>query len=65
VDFIKSSTGFFGNPTVLDIAIMLQAVQGTSVGVKASGGIHTYEQARRFIDIGCQRIGTSHQEVLG
>jgi len=64
VDFIKSSTGFFGDPTVPDIAIMLQAVHGTSVGVKASGGIHTYEQAKHFIDMGCLRIGTSSIEVI-
>jgi deoxyribose-phosphate aldolase len=43
---------------------MLQAVQGTSVGVKVSGGIRTYEQAKHFIDMGCQRIGTSSIEVI-
>ena len=65
VDFIKSSTGFFGNPTDRDIEIMLEAVKGTSVRVKASGGIVFYEQAKHFIDMGCARIGTSRLEVLG
>jgi deoxyribose-phosphate aldolase len=65
VDFLKSSTGFFGNPTNRDIEILLEATRGTTVRVKASGGIQTYEDAKHFIDMGCMRIGTSHLEVLG
>jgi len=64
VDFLKSSTGFFGNPTDRDIEILLEATRGTTVRVKASGGIQTYEDAKHFIDMGCMRIGTSHREVL-
>ena len=38
---------------------MVDELKDTSVKVKASGGIKTYEQAKKFIDLGCSRIGTS------
>jgi deoxyribose-phosphate aldolase len=47
VDFVKSSTGFyqFGGATPEIISTMLDAVKGTGVQVKASGGISSYEWA--------------------
>ncbi|SJZ66579.1 deoxyribose-phosphate aldolase [Pilibacter termitis] len=58
-DFVKTSTGFStGGATVEDIALMRKTV-GENVGVKASGGIYTKEDAQAMIDAGATRIGTS------
>jgi len=58
-DYVKTSTGFSGGgATVHDIALMRRAV-GPSLGVKASGGIHTHEEAERLVAAGATRIGAS------
>jgi len=58
-DFVKTSTGFStGGATVEDIKLMRKAV-GPELGVKASGGIRTYADARAMIDAGATRIGAS------
>ncbi len=58
VDFVKTSTGFGSSATLCDVGIMLNAVKGTDVQVKASGGINK-ENAQEFLDIGCTRLGAS------
>jgi deoxyribose-phosphate aldolase len=58
-DFVKTSTGFSGGgATVHDVALMRRAV-GPSLGVKASGGIHTHEEAAALVAAGATRIGAS------
>lgn len=58
-DFVKTSTGFGpGGATVYDVALMREAV-GPVVGVKASGGIRSAEDARQMIAAGATRIGAS------
>jgi deoxyribose-phosphate aldolase len=58
-DFVKTSTGFGpGGATVEDVALM-RAVVGPTMGVKASGGIRTAEDARKMIAAGATRIGAS------
>lgn len=58
-DFVKTSTGFSkGGATASDIALMKYVV-GSSVGVKASGGVRTYEDATLLIESGADRIGAS------
>jgi deoxyribose-phosphate aldolase len=58
-DFVKTSTGFAdGGATVPDVALMGQIV-GSDLGVKASGGVGTPEEARRMIAHGATRIGAS------
>lgn len=58
-DFVKTSTGFgAGGATVADIALM-RATVGPDVGVKAAGGIRTYEAALEMVTAGANRIGTS------
>lgn len=58
-DFVKTSTGFStGGATASDIALMRYVV-GSSVGVKASGGIRTREDAESMIASGADRIGAS------
>ncbi|MGQ7337750.1 deoxyribose-phosphate aldolase [Streptococcus suis] len=58
-DFVKTSTGFStGGATVADVALMRKTV-GPEMGVKASGGARSYEDAIAFIDAGATRIGAS------
>ena len=58
-DFVKTSTGFStGGVTVEDVALMRQVV-GPDMGVKASGGTRSYEDAQAMIQAGANRIGTS------
>ncbi len=58
-DFVKTSTGFStGGATASDVALMKYVV-GSSVGVKASGGIRSREDAEAMIESGADRIGAS------
>lgn len=58
-DFVKTSTGFSsGGATEADVALMRKTV-GDSMGVKASGGIRTPEDAERMVRSGATRIGAS------
>ena len=58
-DYVKTSTGFStGGATVNDIALMRKTV-GPDLGVKASGGVRTYEDMVNMIEAGATRIGTS------
>lgn len=58
-DFVKTSTGFLkGGATASDVALMRRAV-GEKMGVKASGGIRTREDAETMIAHGATRIGAS------
>ncbi len=58
-DFVKTSTGFAGGgATVHDIELMRRAV-GPEMGVKASGGVRTYEDAESLVRAGATRIGAS------
>lgn len=59
-DFVKTSTGFHpaGGATAEAVAL-LRVGAGPDVGVKASGGIRTCEDALRMVASGATRIGTS------
>ena len=58
-DFVKTSTGFGPHgATGHDVELMRRAV-GDAIGVKASGGIRTLEDARKMIAAGATRIGAS------
>jgi deoxyribose-phosphate aldolase len=58
-DFVKTSTGFAkGGATEQDIAMMRRAV-GPAMGVKASGGVRSTDDAERMIARGATRIGAS------
>lgn len=58
-DFVKTSTGFStGGATVHDITLMRKTV-GAEMGVKASGGVHTHEEALAMVEAGATRIGAS------
>lgn len=59
VDFVKTSTGFStGGATVEDVKLMRETV-GSEIGIKASGGVRTTEDAEAFIAAGANRIGAS------
>ena len=58
-DFVKTSTGFgHGGATLFDVALIREAV-GPEMGIKASGGVKTAEDAQRMIAAGATRIGAS------
>lgn len=59
-DFVKTSTGFAkeGGASTHAVKIMRETV-GDVLGVKASGGIHSYEEAKAMVDAGASRIGAS------
>lgn len=58
VAYLKTSTGWFGGATVEDVKILQEITKG-QIGIKASGGIRTYEQAIALIHAGATRLGTS------
>lgn len=58
-DFVKTSTGFStGGATAEDIALMRKTV-GPEIGVKASGGVRSLEDAKAMVEAGATRIGAS------
>ena len=71
-DFIKTSTGFSkGGATREDIALFAKHI-GENVRMKAAGGIRSFEDAENYLELGCERLGTSaivklvkNQEVTG
>ena len=58
-DFVKTSTGFGpGGATARDVALMRQVV-GPGMGVKAAGGIRTFDDLKKMTEAGATRIGAS------
>jgi len=58
-DYVKTSTGFGpGGATVQDVELMRRAV-GPEMGIKAAGGIRTYEDVKAMVAAGATRIGAS------
>lgn len=63
-DFVKTSTGFStGGATIEDVKLMRRTV-GPDMGVKASGGVRSMEDAKAMIEAGATRIGTSNGIAL-
>ena len=59
-DYVKTSTGFgSGGATVEAVKLMYDTVSAHGVKVKASGGIHNYEEAMAMVNAGASRIGAS------
>jgi deoxyribose-phosphate aldolase len=57
--FVKTSTGFGGGGATAEDVALMRSVVGDDVGVKASGGIRSAEDAMRMIKAGANRIGAS------
>ncbi|MBL7849785.1 MAG: deoxyribose-phosphate aldolase [Cyclobacteriaceae bacterium] len=58
-DFVKTSTGFAPAGAKLEHIQLMRSVLPPAVGIKASGGIKTRDQALQLISAGADRIGTS------
>ncbi|MCU0440499.1 MAG: deoxyribose-phosphate aldolase [Raineya sp.] len=58
-DFVKTSTGFAKEGAKVEHIQLMRSICPSSVGVKASGGIRSYESAISMIQAGADRIGTS------
>jgi len=58
-DFVKTSTGFStAGATAEDVALM-RAVVGSEIGVKAAGGVRSFEDLKKMVCAGATRIGAS------
>jgi deoxyribose-phosphate aldolase len=57
-DFVKTCTGFSGGGATVEDVTLMRRVVGSGIGVKASGGIRTYEAALALIRAGATRLGT-------
>ena len=59
-DFIKTSTGFsLSGATEKDVKLIRKVI-GSDIGIKASGGIKTLSDLKKFLKAGADRIGTSN-----
>ncbi|MEX1307466.1 MAG: deoxyribose-phosphate aldolase [Eubacteriales bacterium] len=58
-DFVKTSTGFSTGGAVKSDIELMRRVVGSEMGVKASGGVRSYEDAMTMIGAGATRLGTS------
>ena len=63
-DYVKTSTGFNGSGATPDDIVLMKNSVGPNVRIKASGGIKTLDQAIKFIELGCHRLGTSSTENI-
>lgn len=65
-DFVKTSTGFAGGgATAADIELM-HSVVGGRLGIKASGGVRSYQDALTLVRAGATRIGASSSlDIVG
>jgi deoxyribose-phosphate aldolase len=57
--FVKTSTGFSGGGATADDVALMRRIVGDEMGVKASGGIRSAEDAMRMLRAGANRLGTS------
>lgn len=58
-DFVKTSTGFSTGGAKIEDVVLMRKTVGEEMGVKASGGIHTYKEAIEMIEAGASRLGCS------
>ena len=58
-DFVKTSTGFSKSGATVEAVALMRKTVGDKCGVKASGGVKTFEDMQKMIDAGASRIGTS------
>ena len=58
-DYIKTSTGFSKTGATFEDVVLLKQNVLSSVKVKAAGGIRTFADAQKFLELGASRLGTS------
>jgi deoxyribose-phosphate aldolase len=63
-DMVKTSTGFGPHGAKEADVRRMKAIVGDAMGIKASGGIRTWQEARRMIQAGATRIGASQSVAI-
>jgi deoxyribose-phosphate aldolase len=63
-DFVKTSTGFGDGPATPEVIDIMMKTVGDKMGVKASGGVRTYETAVGYLKQGCKRLGVGSTEAV-
>ncbi len=63
-EFVKTSTGFSKWGAKLEDVALMRKTVGAEMGVKAAGGVKTYEDMIKFVEAGATRIGTSNGVAL-
>ena len=63
-DYIKTSTGFGTAGATLEDVLLFKEYIGSGVKIKAAGGIKTSEDFEKYLNAGCDRIGTSSAVAL-
>jgi len=58
-DFVKTSTGFGTGGATYDDVVLMKRIVGDELKIKASGGVKDQATAKKYIDLGVSRIGTS------
>lgn len=58
-DFVKTSTGFGDRGATPEVIDVMVTTVGDRLGVKASGGVRSYETAVGYLNQGCRRLGTA------
>jgi len=64
VDFLKTSTGYAEKGASVEAVALMKKNLPASVKIKASGGIRTYEFAKKLIDAGASRLGCSSSVAI-
>ncbi len=63
-DYVKTSTGFGPEGATIEDVALLRRTVGDKLGVKASGGIRTLDEALAMIEAGASRLGTSSTSAI-
>jgi deoxyribose-phosphate aldolase len=63
-DFVKTSTGFGPDGATVEDVRLLREIVGPKMGVKASGGIRTLDDALAMLEAGANRLGTSSTKAI-
>jgi deoxyribose-phosphate aldolase len=62
--FVKTSTGFGDGPATPEVIDIMMKTVGDTMGVKASGGVRSYETAVGYLKQGCTRLGVGSTEAV-
>ena len=63
-DYVKTSTGFGDGPATPEAVDIMKKTVGSTMKVKASGGIKTWDAAISYLEQGCARLGVSSSEAI-
>jgi len=63
-DYVKTSTGFGEGPATPEVIDIMIKTVGDTMGVKASGGVRTWETAVGYLKQGCKRLGAASTEAI-